>query len=191
MSFTRTLTAISLLAAAGSASAHPGHEAMSFFTGLSHPLGGLDHLLAMLAVGVFAANQRGRARALIPASFILAMIAGALLGANGVTFAYMEAGVATSVLVLGLMIALLARPSLAITLPLVAAFALFHGLAHHTEMASNAFMTYTVGFVCTTAMLHALGFVAARFLPDSSLAARVKQTTGALIAVSGSLLLGS
>ena len=119
------------------------------------------------------------------------MIAGAILGANGVAFAFMEAGVAASVLVLGLMVALLAKPSLHITVPLVATFALFHGLAHHSEMASNAFLTYTVGFACATAALHALGFLAARLLPESALAARAKQTTGALIAVSGALLLGS
>ena len=85
--------------------AHPGHESASFLSGFNHPLGGLDHLLAMLAVGLYAAQQAGRARWSLPAGFVLAMLLGAALGASGIRLPAVEAGIAASVLVLGLLLA--------------------------------------------------------------------------------------
>ena len=107
--FRSMLAAAALASLSGAALAHPGHAPASFATGFAHPLGGLDHLLAMLAVGLYAARQAGAARLLLPAGFVLAMLAGAGLGALGLALPAVEAGIAASLLVLGLLVALAAR----------------------------------------------------------------------------------
>ncbi|MDX5445820.1 MAG: HupE/UreJ family protein, partial [Zoogloeaceae bacterium] len=99
----RLFSALPLALFAGAALAHPGHESASFFSGFGHPIGGADHLLAMLAVGLLAARQAGRARWALPAAFVLTMLAGAGLGAIGVALPAVETGIALSVLVLGLL----------------------------------------------------------------------------------------
>jgi urease accessory protein len=188
------LAALVMLAgvtASGAALAHPGHEAVSFHSGFSHPLGGVDHLLAMLAVGVYAARQTGTARWMLPAGFVLAMLAGAGLGATGLALPAVEAGIAASVLVFGLLIAFAARLPLAISLPLLAVFALFHGHAHHAEMGSASLATYAAGFALATALLHAAGYVVARWVPETRFAQGLKRAAGALIAGAGVLLLGA
>lgn len=187
----RALTTLSLVLASSCALAHPGHESASFFSGIMHPLGGADHLLAMLAVGLYAARQPGRQRWALPASFVLAMLAGAGLGALGIMLPAVEAGVAASVLVLGLLIAFAARLPVAAALPLVAAFALFHGHAHHAEMGDGTLVTYAAGFALATASLHVAGYLIGRWLPQSLWAQRLQRAAGALIAGAGAVFLGA
>lgn len=191
MRFPRLSTALALLLTAGSAAAHPGHDAAGFLAGLAHPLGGADHLLAMLAVGLYAARQAGAARWALPAGFMLAMLVGAGLAPAGVTFPGLELGIAASVLVLGLLIATLARLPLALTLPLVAAFALFHGYAHGAEMGAGSLATYAAGFTLATGLLHGAAYLLARWLPDSSWARALRRVVGGLIAGAGVVLLGA
>lgn len=187
----RALTTLGLVLASGSALAHPGHESASFFSGLGHPLGGADHLLAMLAVGLYAARQAGRQRWALPASFVLAMLAGAGLGALGIMLPAVEAGIAASVLVLGLLIAFAARLPVAAALPLVAAFALFHGHAHHAEMGDGTLAAYAAGFALATAALHAAGYLIGRRLPQTLWTQRLQRAAGALIAGAGAVFLGA
>ncbi|AUL98897.1 urease accessory protein [Rhodocyclaceae bacterium] len=187
----RVLTTLGLVLASSAALAHPGHESASFFSGITHPLGGADHLLAMLAVGLYAAHQTGSQRWALPTSFVLAMLAGAGLGALGIMLPAVEAGIAASVLVLGLLIAFAARLPVTAALLLVAAFALFHGHAHHAEMGEGTLATYAAGFALATAALHAVGYLIGSWLPQNLWAQRLQRTAGALIAGAGAVFLGT
>ena len=189
---TRTaLAAVVLATASGAALAHPGHESASFFTGFVHPLGGFDHLLAMLAVGLYAARQPGATRWMLPVGFVLAMLAGAGLGALNVALPAVEAGIAASVLVFGLLIALAARLPLTVSLPLVAAFALFHGHAHHAEMGGASLVTYATGFALATLLLHGTGYAIARWMPETPVGNAIKRVAGLLVAGVGGTMLGA
>jgi len=129
--------------------------------GFSHPLGGLDHLLAMLAVGLWAA-QRGR-RMLwgLPLTFAGLMAIGGLLATGGIPLPYVESGIAVSVLVLGLLTATAARLPAALSLILTGAFALFHGHAHGAELPGTvSVFGYITGFILATSLLHFAGTVA-------------------------------
>src|SRR5437660_10938129 len=115
--------------------AHPGiGDAHGFVQGFAHPLGGLDHVLAMVTVGLLAWQLGGRALWLVPASFVLAMAAGGALGMADIPVPFVEVGIAVSVIVLGTMVALGTKAPLAITMALAALFAIFHGHAHGSEM---------------------------------------------------------
>jgi urease accessory protein len=160
----RRTASVLLLCAPLVALAHPGHEGdhggltWDFSSGFGHPLGGLDHLLAMMAVGLWAAQLGGRARWALPAAFLTALAAGAALGANGGVFGGLEQGIAASVLVLGLLVVTAARLPLAAGIILSAVFALFHGVAHGAEMPVDASgAVYGLGFLGATALLHAAG----------------------------------
>lgn len=144
------LLAVALLLAAAPAEAHTGHMA-SFAAGVAHPLLGLDHLLAMVAVGLWAARIGGHARWLVPLSFLAAMALGTVLP---VPFA--EPGILVSVLVLGLLV--LWAPKLPLWAPMAVAalFALAHGHAHGTELPG---VTAAFGFLLATAALQGLGLV--------------------------------
>lgn len=192
MNARKTLLGLGLTLLAGSAAAHVGdHANASFFSGFGHPLGGMDHLLAMLAVGLFAVRQSGVARYALPASFVLAMLAGAGLSALGIALPAVESGIAVSVLVLGLLIAFLARLPIQLSLPLVAAFALFHGYAHHVEIGEASLLTYVAGFALATALLHVAGFLIGRWMPETQLGQRVQRVMGAGIAAAGALFIGA
>lgn len=154
----RLALALALLAAAGTASAHAGHHGTSAFAGLAHPLG-LDHLLAMVAVGLWSASALPPSQQLRgPAAFLLAMLAGAALGVGLQASVAVEMAIAASVLMAGPLIAvprLLPAPA---GLALVAAAGALHGLAHGAELpAGGGFAAYAFGFVATTALLHAAG----------------------------------
>jgi urease accessory protein len=183
--------ALSLLLAAGSAAAHPGHESAGFFSGFAHPLGGADHLLAMLAIGFYAARQAGAARWALPAGFLGALLVGAGMGAAGLALLGVEAGIAASVLILGLLIASLARLPLALSLPLVVAFALCHGQAHGAEMGAGSLATYAAGFTLATGLLHAAGYLLARWRPEGAWARAWHRMVGGLIAAAGAVLLAA
>lgn len=177
--------------------AHPGHDGehgggltWDFAGGFGHPLGGLDHLLAMVAVGLWAAQLGGRARWALPAAFLTALAAGAALGASGGVFGGLEQGIAASVLVLGLLVVTAARLPLAAGVILSAVFALFHGVAHGAEMpAAASGAAYGLGFLAATALLHAAG------LGLGALAARapkwVRQAAGAGLMLAGGWMLAA
>jgi urease accessory protein len=190
MTVLRIPAALAFTLVAGSAMAHTGHGG-SFPSGLAHPFSGLDHLLAMFAVGLYAARQAGAARWLLPAGFVAAMLGGAALGAAGLALPLVEAGIAASVLVFGLLIAFIVRLPIAAALPLVTAFALIHGHAHHAEMGGGSPMTYAAGFAIATGVLHAAGYALARWTPEAGWAKRFDRLMGGLIAGTGAVLLGS
>ena len=153
------MMAVVALALAPAAHAHTfGAQGAGFAAGLSHPFVGLDHLLAMLAVGLWAAQLGGRAMLRVPLAFMTLMALGCALALGGLPLPAVETGIAVSVLVLGLLIALAARFPLAAGMLLAGAFALFHGHAHGQELpqAASAFL-YSTGFLLATGVLHAAG----------------------------------
>lgn len=143
----------------GVAQAHVGvGDTHGFVHGFAHPIGGVDHILAMVAVGVFAVCLAGRALWLVPSAFVLAMAAGGALGIGGVPVPFVELGIAASVIVLGLAVALRWSMPTAAAMSLVGFFAIFHGHAHGAEMPVDASgLSYGLGFMLATAILHLAG----------------------------------
>jgi urease accessory protein len=148
-----------LIAALGSpAFAHTGEIAGGFLAGLAHPVFGLDHVVAMVAVGLWGALLGPPAIWRLPILFPLVMAFGGVLGIIGVPWPAVEAGIATSAIMLGLMVALAARPPLWIAAALVGAFAIFHGYAHGRELPDGAnAVAFSAGFVIATGLLHLTG----------------------------------
>lgn len=175
--------------------AHPGlHGETSFMSGFLHPFTGVDHMLAMVAVGLLAACLGGRSLWAIPASFMVAMIAGGALAAAGVHIPVVEAGIAASVIVLGVLVAVQAKISGPLTSALVALFGLFHGAAHGAEMPVDAsLLGYMAGFVFATAILHALGIAIAFGTAAMSqrLSHNVTRLGGGAVALAGIVLTGA
>jgi len=148
-----------LLAGAIPAFAHvQEHQAQGFLTGLSHPISGLDHVLAMIAVGLWGTQLGQPALWLLPVAFPMMMAVGGFLGLLGIPLPGVEIGIALSAVLLGIMIAREARPALSIAVAIVALFALFHGHAHGTELpAGQSGLLYSLGFVIATGCLHGVG----------------------------------
>lgn len=184
----RALGAIAALAATGAAQAHTGHGTDSLFAGLAHPLG-LDHLLAMVAVGTWSAVALPAGRRVAgPATFLAALLAGAVAGAAGLALPLTETAIAASVLLFGLMLAFARQVPVGAGLALTAAAALMHGLAHGAELpAGGLFAGYAAGFVVTTALLHAAGLGLGRAM--AHLQARVWQVLGGAVGLTGLVLL--
>ncbi|MBL8658350.1 MAG: HupE/UreJ family protein [Rhodospirillales bacterium] len=141
------------------ASAHTGvGDTAGFSHGLLHPLTGLDHVLAMVMVGIFAWQLGGRALWLVPTAFVALMAVGGALGVAGIGMPFVETGIALSVIVLGAVVALRLRAPVAVAMAVVGLFAIFHGHAHGSEMPESAAgIAYGLGFMLATAMLHAAG----------------------------------
>ncbi|HRW65764.1 MAG TPA: HupE/UreJ family protein [Candidatus Competibacter sp.] len=188
----RGWVALSLLVASGAVHAHTtGLPHMDLFTGVEHPFSGLDHILAMVAVGLWAAQLGGRALWLVPLTFVLTMAVGGALGLLGVPLPMVELGIAGSVVVLGVLVALASRLPLAVSMSLVGLFALFHGYAHGAEMAAeSSALWYGLGFMLATATLHALG-IGMALAAGRGVPARLVRVGGAAIAASGMLLLAA
>jgi urease accessory protein len=169
------------------AQAHPGATGHThgFSNGLLHPLTGLDHIGAMFAVGLWAAQRGGRAQWVVPLAFVSIMVIGGILGMGGVGIPYVEQGIAASVLVLGIFIAAAVRLPLPASVAVVGFFALFHGYAHGAEMpASASGLNYGIGFVIATAALHlaglGLGLAAQKFKSE-----KIIRRAGGAIAAGG------
>ena len=179
---TRWSLALAVMAFSGMAQAHPGHGG-GYLAGLTHPFTGLDHLLAMLAVGVWAAQLGGRAKWLVPASFIACMAVAASVGMSGIALPMVESGIATSVLLLGLLIAFSIKLPIALSASIVGLFAAFHGYAHGAEMPllSTPWL-YGIGFVLSTAALHGTGLLLGQGLHKQVMWLRA---VGILIVASG------
>lgn len=159
----RPLLVLAFALTSTAAFAHTGHaETAGFLHGFMHPLGGLDHVLAMIAVGVFAYVLGGRALYLVPLSFLVMMVGGFALGASGVELPFVELGIALSSVVIGGAAAMGRPMHVAGAAALVGVFAIFHGQAHGIEMPGNASgLLYALGFTSATALLHAAGILAA------------------------------
>jgi urease accessory protein len=152
------IAAASLVFAPAVAFAHPGHEGSGLIHGFLHPLGGVDHIIAMVAVGLLAARLGGRALWLVPASFVATMAVAGLAGMAGIGLPYAETGIAVSVAVLGLIAVLGVAMPIAVAMGLVAFFAVFHGYAHGAEMPETVSgLAYGAGFVVATTLLHGIG----------------------------------
>ena len=180
-----------LTLAAGVAQAHPGHGASGFAEALAHPFLGLDHLLAMVAVGAWSvAALPAHQRLAGPAVFLLMLLAGLLLAWSGVALPGVEAGVALSVALFGAMLLAGRRLGAAPGLAIVALAALLHGSAHGSELTAGPAMLATVaGLVIASAALHGLGLAAGVRL--QSLGAKATQVAAMLLGGSGLLLLAT
>lgn len=188
MNLRKALYSLALFLTPAVAFAHTGHDASGMLAGIAHPLTGLDHLLAMLAVGLWAAQQQGPARWMLPATFVGSLLTGGLLGFEGVEIPFMETGIAASVLALGLLVAVAARLPVVVSVGLTALFALTHGVAHGLELPELASpWGYACGVVAATACLHATGYATVRWLPGA--AAPLVRIAGAASAGAGVWLL--
>jgi urease accessory protein len=176
------------------ASAHPGIDgAMGFVHGFAHPISGIDHVLAMVAVGIFAANLGGRAFWAVPLAFMGFMLVGGSFGVAGVPLPFVEVGIALSIVVLGLAVAIRYEWPVAAAMALVGVFAVFHGHAHGTEMPVDASSAqYAIGFVTATGLLHLVGIGIGFGIERASerYSRRITQAGGAALACAGLLVLG-
>ena len=166
-----------------------GGQAAGFITGLQHPWSGLDHIFAMIAVGLWGAQLGSPALWLLPIAFPMMMAMGAMMGLLGIPVPGVEIGIALSAIVLGTMILTEVRPKLAIAITVVGIFAIFHGHAHGTELpAGQSGLLYSMGFVIATGCLHGVGIALGLVngLPAGRLALR---GVGAFIAVMGVVFL--
>lgn len=174
--------------ASSSAMAHTGAgSATGFVTGLTHPILGLDHLLAMVAVGLWAASMRGRAIWSLPAAFVGAMLVGGVLGIAWGGFPLVEVGILGSVVILGLAIASRVSPAPVFAAAVVGLLGVFHGHAHGTEMPLGASgVEYFAGFVVATVSLHLAGIGLGRVLDQAGWAsALAPRLAGLSIALAG------
>ncbi|MEJ2472110.1 MAG: HupE/UreJ family protein [Desulfuromonadales bacterium] len=154
-----SLTLTGLLVCSTQAFAHVQQgQAQGFVTGLGHPVSGLDHVLAMIAVGLWGAQLGAPALWLLPVTFPMMMAVGGFFGLLGIPFLGVEIGIACSAILLGFMVAQEVKPPLLVALLLVAIFALFHGHAHGTELPpGQSGLLYSLGFVIATGSLHGVG----------------------------------
>jgi urease accessory protein len=184
----RTLVTLALLFLSTAASAHTGHGSSGFGTGLLHPFSGMDHLLAMLAVGLWAGQLGGKRVWQLPATFMAMLAAGAFIGMMVPVLPLIEPGIAASVLILGLLIANTARLALPASFALTAVFGLFHGYAHGSEMPSaTAPLAYAAGFLLATASLHVSGILMGNAIRARCV--RLAQLMGMAIATMGAWML--
>jgi len=176
-------------AAEAPAAAHTGGGTGGFAGGFAHPLFGLDHVVAMVAVGLWGAFLGAPAIMLLPVIFPLVMAMGGVLGILGVPLHGTEIGIAISAIVLGLMVALAARPPLWVAAVLVGAFAIFHGYAHGVELPAGVdAVAFSAGFVIATGLLHLAGIAFGLTVrwPVGRVAVR---GAGAMIACAGAVFL--
>ncbi|MCI0585006.1 MAG: HupE/UreJ family protein [Chloroflexi bacterium] len=183
---TLTLAAAGLLLRARPTFAHlESGQAGGFLQGLAHPVTGLDHVLAMVAVGLWGAQLGAPAIWLLPVTFPVVMAFGGMLALVGVGLPGVEVGIALSGVLLGLAVAAAWRPRLAAAAVLVGLFAVFHGHAHGTELpAGQNALLYSLGFVAATGTLHAIGITIGlvhRFVWGRTLL----RALGALVAAGG------
>ena len=184
--FAGMMLALALSGASESALAHTGAEhAASFASGFAHPWTGPDHLLAMVAVGLWAGLLGGRALWAWPGAFVAVMVGGGLIGVAGVGLPMVEPGILASVIVLGLLVLMAARLPVWAGAALVALFAVLHGHAHGAELpAGGAAASYFVGFALATAALHALGLGVA-YAASGDRARLIVRGAGAAVAAAG------
>jgi urease accessory protein len=180
-----TAAAASILLFAVPALAHTGSSTGGFVGGFAHPLFGPDHVVAMVAVGLWGAFLGPPAIWLLPIVFPLVMAFGGVIGILGVPLPGVETAIALSAVVLGTMVALAARPPLWVAALLVGAFAIFHGHAHGAELPPGAdVVAYSAGFVVATGLLHLTG-IAVGLLARWRAGRIAVRTAGGVIALAG------
>ncbi|MSO91958.1 MAG: HupE/UreJ family protein [Rhodospirillales bacterium] len=194
LGFISTIVLAVVLLATGPAAAHTfgGAADGGFYEGFIHPFLGLDHMLAMVAVGLWAAHLGGSARLRVPATFVTVMAAGGIVGAAGISISFVEAAIALSVVALGGLVMARVRMPLAAGMALVGAFAIFHGHAHGAEIPDAASpAVYALGFALATAVLHGVGLTAGIVLGRTQDAAGIRalRIAGGGIATAGVFLL--
>lgn len=171
-----------------SAAAHAHSDQVStggFMAGYLHPLTGLDHLLAMVAVGIWGATLGVPLMWALPVAFPFMMVVGAVLAIFGLPLPYVELGVALSVLVLGAAIAMRWRAPMPAAIAIVSAFGFLHGYAHGSELPGSAApATYAAGFIISTGLLHLAG-IAFGNVEKTRYGSKILQAAGALIALIG------
>jgi urease accessory protein len=186
---TAALTSVLLLIPA-LVSAHVERgQAAGFITGLEHPWSGLDHILAMIAVGIWGAQLGNPAIWVLPITFPVMMSAGAMMGLLGIPVPGIEVGIAVSAVMLGVMIFGELRPPMIVAMLMVGFFAIFHGHAHGTELpAGQSGLLYSMGFVIGTGCLHGIGILIGLIhrYPSGKV---VLRGSGAFIAVMGVVFL--
>jgi urease accessory protein len=181
-----SFTSLAIALAPAAAMAHVGTATTGgFAAGFTHTLGGADHLLAMLGIGLWAAFMGGRSLWAVPAAFLLTMLAGGVLAIAGLALPMVEAGILASLLIVGLLVAGTLRLPLFASMSIAAGVALLHGHAHGTEMplALNA-ASYGLGFTLSAALLLAVGAAAGLALKAFS-ATTAYRVAGAAIAAAG------
>ena len=187
MSFRRSwfLVSMILVALPGVAEAHTGHGAtFSFNSGFLHPLGGLDHVLAMIAVGLLAAQLGARALWLVPGTFVTVMVLAAVAGVAGASLPGTEYGILLSIVAISLPVAFALGMPVALAMALVGVFAVFHGHAHGAELPVDATAApYVAGFALATALIHAAGISFGLLLGRPAL-----RTAGGAIVLAGCFL---
>ena len=181
------LAALILTTAPAFAHLNP-EEHGSFMAGFSHPLFGLDHILVMVAVGLWAAQIGGRALWGVPAAFVATMAVGFGLALSGVDLPFVEPAILASVVALGLLVAMAVKLDTVASAAIVAVFALFHGHAHGGELGSAGAMQFGVGFVAATALLHIAGIGLGLGIARLSGGAVAARTIGAVTALAGLVL---
>lgn len=186
-----TLVAFAVAGFDSAAFAHLGDHSGGLAGGIAHPFSGLDHILAMVAVGLWASQLARPACWLLPATFPAVMAIGAFLGTSGLVLPWAEPAIAASVLVFGAVIAFALRPSLAVSALLIALFAMFHGYSHGVEApAQGSVLAYDAGFIVATLALHAIGFAIGAIANHASVRF-VARGAGAAIAAIGVVLLAA
>jgi len=180
------LLALLVLCSVASANAHTeGMETSGFIAGFTHPMGGLDHLLAMVSVGIWGAWLGRPLIWALPVTFPLLMVVGGVLGIAGVPVPYVEPGIAASVVILGLAILAAWRAPIAVALVVVGIFGVLHGYAHGLELPKSAApQAYTAGFVLATGLLHLSG-IALGMLKVVPRGPEILRGSGAAIAAAG------
>jgi len=182
-----SLTFICMMMAPAVAMAHVGQGDISggFVSGFMHPIMGPDHVVAMVAVGLWGAQLGAPAIWVLPVTFPLVMAFGGVLGVLGVPIPAIEIGIALSAIVLGAMVAFSARPPLWVAMALVGIFAIFHGYAHGAELPESAnAIAFSIGFVVATGSLHALGILIGT-VNRWKLGSKLLKLGGTLIAFAG------
>lgn len=172
--------------------AHAGHDHADggFASGVMHPLTGFDHLIAMLAIGLWAAQIGGRAVVVLPCVFVIAMLAGGVIASQGVEVPLIEPGIITSLLVLGLLIATTVKLPLTAGVLITAVFAFMHGSAHGGELGDASPMAFALGALLATTCLHVAGVLLGRAMQAGQGGLALRVTGGAIAALGLLLALG-
>jgi urease accessory protein len=173
--------------------AHTGHDdASGLAQGFVHPISGIDHVLAMVVVGLLAAQYGGRALWLVPLSFVVAMAIAGVIGMAGIVIPVAEVGISVSVVVLGLAIAFQLRPPTFVAMAVVGFFALFHGYAHGAELPNGITgLSFALGFLFATALLHGTGVGLGLLMQRQASSRRLIQAGGAAMALGGIAVLAN
>jgi len=188
--WTHAMVGLAALLWAQTAAAHVQQDAATgFLTGFQHPISGLDHVLAMVAVGLWGAQLGAPAIWVLPVAFPLVMAMGGMLGLMGVPVPGIEFGIAASAILLGAAVMFEVRAPLFATALLVGVFAIFHGYAHGTELPpGQSAVLYSMGFVIATGCLHALG-IGIGAVHRWTWGQKLVRAAGGVVAVGGVLFL--